>query len=105
MSIENEILFGRAAVKGGYVNQKQLADAIKTQKECLKTGQTITLGEIFIHQNLMTDKHVDRVLRSQGKDVENLIVGYKILKKLRKWAKTAENTFEKNGIGNIWLKN
>ncbi|MGE4159533.1 MAG: protein kinase [Planctomycetota bacterium] len=82
MSLENEVLFGRLAVKLGFVTAEQLADGVQILKQVKGMGRDMSLGEVMLKKKLLTQDQVDRILAKQGEEAESLIDGFKIEKKL-----------------------
>ena len=59
-------LFGRIAIKKGYLGQAQLARALRFQEEIRNLGLRKQLGEILLALESLTHEQVEVVLRLQA---------------------------------------
>ncbi|MDQ7779283.1 MAG: hypothetical protein RDV41_06190 [Planctomycetota bacterium] len=65
MTGEAEMIFGKLAVQKGFLNETDLADAIRVQQERKTAGVTKTLGEILTELGKLTPDQVKTILDAQ----------------------------------------
>lgn len=57
--------FGKVAMKLGFINQKQLEEAMKAQAAAAKAGLRKRLGEILLKKGYITPEQLQKVLKGQ----------------------------------------
>ncbi len=65
MNAQPDFLFGKLAVKAGFLTEDQVQDLVEQQVEAARAGIPTTLGELCQARNLLTFSQVQRVLLAQ----------------------------------------
>jgi len=81
-SLEEEIAFGRRAVKEGFLDTDQFLDSLRIYKQLRDKNKAMSLADIFIKKGLLKEADLTGLLVSIPDDVVNMIEGYRIEKKL-----------------------
>jgi hypothetical protein len=68
-----ETLYGRLAIKNGFVTEKDIEVAVKIQQ---RVGQRLRIGEILVKKSYMTWEQHESILRAQ----ERILMGIEELK-------------------------
>ncbi len=63
----NDVIFGKLAVKAGYITKKQMNEVFKVQQALAERGQTANVGQIMAAKGLLTRAQVITIRRHQKK--------------------------------------
>jgi len=73
-------VFGKVALKQGYITSAQLEEAVRVQVASLRAGFRRHLGEILIEKGFLTEEQLRKILKSQT--VSRRIGEYELISKL-----------------------